>query len=683
MLIREVILENFMSYEYARVQLRPGVNVVVGPNGAGKSGFLLGICIGLGETYTERSKRLSDLIRWGQDQARISLLLDNSTGKNGQRPIPQFDSDIIRLSRSIRRDGKYSFELNQKGAQKFEVVEILRKLGFDPDNMLIIMHQSMPESFANLSTQEKLKTLEEAVGYQSFRADVVEAKRKLSGILSEEESINQLLDRARETLNYWREQNSQLQEKRNLQTRAQFLQREMAWSRVAELEKNMSRLSQELDRADGELYDAEAEMEKYGKMVIDTERQLGAHRAEWSDLLEKRIGYERTVGACEYAITALKERSTQVDRMLVSSDERRRQFEARAQALRSKLRAGVTTLDDYFSIFSEIEKTQTETYETLHSEFKAQQADVERQHDSLANQLGEAEAGVSSVTEEMEIMRARIDEVNDRYVEARIQMALLKDRRGRLQRSIDDVKGDIDRCRTDMKAAEADALIRGPRVDTGRSSDEILGDIRKTSGILLGLANVSDEAEAMYESYSRTFNELKERAEQVRQSRLKVMEEIDERMKKWLDVTRNLLDQVNGRYKSLLLRLQATGDVRLDSHSDIEESGLELYVGFKGATPALLDPYLHSGGERSTAVMAFLLSLQQNVLSPFRAVDEFDLHMDPKNREIVSDFIVSTLEGSTDQYLVITPSQVTFRGRDAHIIMINKTEGLSAVSLVQ
>jgi len=65
MLIREVILENFMSYEYARVPLKQGVNAVCGPNGAGKSSFLLGICVALGETYTERSKRLSDLIRWG------------------------------------------------------------------------------------------------------------------------------------------------------------------------------------------------------------------------------------------------------------------------------------------------------------------------------------------------------------------------------------------------------------------------------------------------------------------------------------------------------------------------------------------------------------------------------------------------------------------------------------------
>jgi chromosome segregation protein len=105
MLIREVILENFMSYEYARVPLRDGVNVISGPNGSGKSSFLIGICVALGDTYTERSKKLSDLIRWGEDRARVSLLLDNSV-KEGRRPIPRFDSDVIRRTRNLRRDGK-------------------------------------------------------------------------------------------------------------------------------------------------------------------------------------------------------------------------------------------------------------------------------------------------------------------------------------------------------------------------------------------------------------------------------------------------------------------------------------------------------------------------------------------------------------------------------------------------
>ena len=682
MLIREVILENFMSYEYARVPLRSGVNVIVGPNGAGKSGLLIGICVALGESYTERSKRLSDLIRYGQNQARISVLLDNSVGKDGVRPIPQFESDAIRLTRILRQNGVYSFELNQKGAQKYEVDEMLRKMGFDPDNLLIIMHQNMPESFANLSSLEKLKTLEEAVGFQSFRADVVEARNKLSGILSEEESINQLLDRARETLGYWREQNELLQEKRKLQTRINFLQLEMAWSRVTELERLRSKLEQDLDRADADLYKAMEEIESYGKSVLENENLLKKHRQEYSDLLERRIEYERTVGVCEYALTSAKERIGQLDEMLKVSSERRREFEKGAEALRSRLKAGPTTLDDYFKILSEIEKGQSEAYDAWNTGFNNQKKDTEKLLNSLTGRLNEAESEVTKVIEEMEVTRTLMDEANDNYIEARIQMALLQDRRGRLQRRIEDLKEGIDRHSRDLKDAEAEALIRGPRVDTGRSSDDILGEIRKTSGILLGLVNVSEEAEEMYESYSRTYNELTSKVELIREGRRKVMAEVEERTKKWLEVTRTLLDHVNARYQSLLSMLQAMGEVRLINQNDIEEAGLEIYVGFKGAVQSKLDPYTHSGGERSTAVMAFLLSLQQNVLSPFRAVDEFDLHMDPKNREIVSDFIVSTLEGSTDQYLVITPSQITFSGRNVHIIMVNKTESLSAVSTV-
>jgi chromosome segregation protein len=191
MLIREVILENFMSYDYARVPLKQGVNVVCGPNGSGKSSLLLGICVALGDTYTERSKKLSDLIRWEAEQARVTLTLDNSLNQTGYRPVPQFNMDEITLTRNLRRDGKYGFQLNQRGVTKAEVVDILRRFGFDPNNMLIIMHQAMPSRFANINPQDRLEILEEAVGFDSFRKDVIEAKEKLSGVLSEEESLNQ------------------------------------------------------------------------------------------------------------------------------------------------------------------------------------------------------------------------------------------------------------------------------------------------------------------------------------------------------------------------------------------------------------------------------------------------------------------------------------------------------------
>ncbi|MFB0558397.1 MAG: AAA family ATPase [Candidatus Bathyarchaeia archaeon] len=683
MLIREVILENFMSYEYARVPLKDGVNIVCGPNGSGKSSFLVGICVALGDTYTERSKKLSDLIRWGHERARVSLFLENTIREDGRRPISRFDSDVIRLTRNLRRDGKYWFEINQRNAQKYEVVDILKGLGFDPSNMLIVMHQNMPTQFAALSHQEKLRSLETVVGFETFRSDIMEAKRKLSGILSEEESLNELLGRARETLGYWREQNERLQEKRQYQTRIVFLQQEMAWSRVASLEKSLRSLEQELDRTDADLYEAEAEMEKSGKLVVDAQDELKQYQGELFDLVEKRVEFERTIGICEYTISNAKEQMLRLDGMIKVSREEQRRFEVGAEALRNRLKSGPTTLDDYFSLLNEIEETQTEVYGSWRSELEDQRSNIGGSIESLTKQLSEAEAGVKDVIEEISITNARIDDLNERYVEGRISLALLKDRRGRLKRRIEEFKADIDRMRRDLNDAEADALIKGPRVETGRTSDEILGDIRKISGILLGLADVSEDAEAMYESYSRNFKDLQEKVERVRESRREVMGEIEERTRRWRGVMRDLLEEVNSRYQSLLSMLQATGEVRLTETSDIEEAGLEIWVGFRGAEPSRLDPYTHSGGERSTSIMAFLLSLQQNVISPFRAVDEFDLHMDPKNKEVVSGFIVKTMEGSKDQYIAITPSQITFRGQDVHIIMVHKTDGVSTIRVVE
>src|SRR4030043_2457516 len=113
MLIQEVILENFMSYEYARVPLKTGVNVICGPNGSGKSSILLAVSVALGQSYTERSRKLSDLIRWGKDQARVTLVLNNSK-RGGKRPVPRYSKDQIFLTRVLRRGGKYGFELENR-----------------------------------------------------------------------------------------------------------------------------------------------------------------------------------------------------------------------------------------------------------------------------------------------------------------------------------------------------------------------------------------------------------------------------------------------------------------------------------------------------------------------------------------------------------------------------------------
>ena len=95
----------------------------------------------------------------------------------------------------MRRDGKYLFELENRAASKQDVERLLGKFGVDPDNMLIIMHQNMVEQFSVLSNIEKLRMVEAAVGLEPFRENVLQAKTKLTRILSQEESVGKLLSK--------------------------------------------------------------------------------------------------------------------------------------------------------------------------------------------------------------------------------------------------------------------------------------------------------------------------------------------------------------------------------------------------------------------------------------------------------------------------------------------------------
>jgi chromosome segregation protein len=183
----------------------------------------------------------------------------------------------------------------------------------------------------------------------------------------------------------------------------------------------------------------------------------------------------------------------------------------------------------------------------------------------------------------------------------------------------------------------------------------------------------------MYESYSKLYLELKEKAQLVAENREKALEEVKTRTQAWRTVIQSLLDRANLEYQKILTQTQAVGEVKLINEHDIEAAGLEILVGFKGGKPVPLDAYTQSGGERTTATMSFLLALQQHVRSPFRAVDEYDVHMDPKNRELIAQMLISTVKDADAQYIVITPSQVTFAGEQVNIITVQNIEGKSII----
>jgi chromosome segregation protein len=293
--------------------------------------------------------------------------------------------------------------------------------------------------------------------------------------------------------------------------------------------------------------------------------------------------------------------------------------------------------------------------------------------------LGQQIAGIKAKAESRD---HEIEAATEEVVDRKISLALLQYQKETFAKTLKRLDRELKQSLVDLAEYVGRAEQVGQRLVPVKNTMDILEELRVTDGHLAALSDVSEDIERMYESYSKLYMELKEKARLVAENREKAMEEVNARMDAWRNVVHNLLDQVNVKYRKILAEAYAVGEVKLTNEMDIEGAGLEIFVGFKGGNPVPLTAYTQSGGERSTATVTFLLALQQHVHSPFRAVDEYDVHMDPKNREIVANLIVSSVAGLDTQYLAITPSQLTFTGKGIHLITVQNVEGASLIKEV-
>lgn len=680
MLIREVILENFMSYEYARIPFKKGVNVACGPNGSGKSSILLGISVALGQSSTERSKRLSDLIRYGKDEARVTLVLDNSL-RNKKRPVSRIKKDQIFLSRNLRRDGKYWFELENTAANKIEVSQLLAKFEVDPENMLIIMHQNMVNQFSVLSSQEKLKMVEAAVGFESYRENIVKAQKKLSRVLSQGDSIGKLLESAEQTLTYWRQQYDRYQQKKQLRIKRRFLERELAWAEVLKRERNLAKLKEQNQERQNRIKKIETEAEVANIQLESLQSKLEHSKVKLRSLFEDRVLLERELAKLELTASNADQILKETESWLANHHEGMEKVLGDIESLETIVRKKTNPMD-IRPYINEIKASYNNLQTTWTQNLNLRNASLRKSVESSNEQLKNLLLQILDIKNRANSLDSEIEAITNNMVDLKISLALLKFQRVNLTKSMKRLDNELKEALVDLRDFINRAEKVGQRVVPMKTTMEILEELRVTDGHLAALVDVSEDIERMYESYSKLYLELREKARVVAENREKAMEEVNARVEAWRNVVHNLLDQVNVKYREILAEAYAVGEVKLTNEEDIETAGLEIFVGFKGVQPVPLNAFTQSGGERSTATIIFLLALQQYVHSPFRAVDEYDIHMDPKNREIIANLLVSSVADSDSQYLAITPSQLTFTGKDVHLITVQNVEGSSLIKEV-
>ena len=580
LLLRELILENLMTYKYARIPISPGLNLVLGPNGAGKSSILLGLSVGLGQAHTERGRKLSDLIRWGEDIARITLVFDNKT-QNGVRPIPEVRTDELVITRYLREDGEYWHQMNFRQATKLEIYDVLNRFGIDPDNMFIIMHQYMVEEIAALTPQAILQTIEAAVGLIQFRNRIREAREKLTEVASEEKQISALLAEAKSTLETWHGEVEKLQKRDSLRLRITELQIEQAWSeQVAS--------TQELERLRGRSALIGKKLERFNARIEAASKQVAALFEDLKTRIQALANPARIEGAVE------------------------------------------------------------------------QQAD------------GPAEP-------REELMR-----IVQGYAEARVREAILRTNASLLSRLEQRVAANVKMAERTCDEALAKASQLGPKPIRIRGRDEIVKEMEDGQIGLASIGSVVENAMEVYESYKRTYDDIEQKSLSVKKNKESVLGEISETLSVWRREVSRLIDRLSDSFKDKMKGIGADGEVRFVGQEDMEQAGVQIMVSFGGGRLVELNSFTQSGGERSSSIIAFMLSLQSLIQSPLRALDEFDIHMDPRNREVFFKLVEKEANGNPDaSYLVVTPGQVPKSVTKAVGIVVQKVSGTSVINVVE
>jgi chromosome segregation protein len=479
--------------------------------------------------------------------------------------------------------------------------------------------------------------VEAAAGLEPFRENVLQAQRKLKRILGQEESVTKLLQSAEQTLNYWREQYSKYQKKKQLLNKRRFLERELLWAEVQRRENLLSALQTKRRKEKNNLNSIIEETNNANRQLGDQNNQHQALKGEMRNVFEERLNLERGIAENESTSFIFKQLLTEVSFI---------EPEIKRNVTQLKLLRNENLLEMLENSRQNLEKISEKVKENQSKNLKLEEA---------------------------------VEKITSGVLENRIQLALLQYRKDNAKANLKRIDNLLKEAKEHLDITIATAEQKGTRIAVLRDADEIRDEIGITDGHLAALANITENIERMYESYSKLYLELKEKTKQVAENREMTLEEVKTRTQAWRNVMQNLLERTNLEYQKIMSETLATGEVHLLNGHDIEAAGLEILVGFKGGKPVALDAYTQSGGERTTATMSFLLALQQHVRSPFRAVDEFDIHMDPKNREMVAKLLLTKIKTSATQYIVITPSQITFAQPQVNIITVQNVEGKSVV----
>ncbi|NLL52791.1 MAG: chromosome segregation protein SMC [Peptococcaceae bacterium] len=317
--LKSIHIQGFKSFaDKIKLDLQPGLCVIVGPNGSGKSNAADAVRWVLGEQSAKslRGSKMEDIIFAGSSSrkpvgmAEVSLVFDNSKGL-----FPLAYEEVV-ITRRVFRDGEGQFLINKTPCRLKDIQELFLDTGSGKGGFSII-GQGRVEEILNLKSEERRLLIEEVAGISKFRLRKKETLNKLEDTKQNIDRLSDIISEVSNRLEPLAEQAEKAKISKELKSRLEETEIKLIVNDLAGNENKLKKEQDNLHRVNEELATLNTKIAEDESIHMHAKYELN----QLDEQLEKLQGnvhtLENSVQENNHEISLIKERQNYTQEQMV------------------------------------------------------------------------------------------------------------------------------------------------------------------------------------------------------------------------------------------------------------------------------------------------------------------------------------------------------------------------------
>lgn len=209
------------------------------------------------------------------------------------------------------------------------------------------------------------------------------------------------------------------------------------------------------------------------------------------------------------------------------------------------------------------------------------------------------------------------------------------------------------------KGREAAQLVCAERINTRRPPSNIANEISQIEKRITEDERDNGQREQIIAEYfevTEKFKSIKKGMTWVRTFINEIDSYLKQRQRSFIDLRRLISMRCRITFDTLLNQRGYAGKMYFNHTGRLLQ--ISVQPGQEGITTN--DMRALSGGERSFSTVCFILSLWEEIESPFRCLDEFDVFMDMANRRVAMEMMLEiAMNDKLKQFIFLTPHDIS------------------------